>query len=212
MLKIKTNRKNISLADKHFEPWLNNEIIKSVPSTSDFLCRHTLMEFVRNSCLIPGIITEFGVFRGGSAYLICKASENYNKEIHLFDTFSGIPDVSEKDIYWKNGDFSNTSLKLVKNYLKKYENILTFHQGEFKDTLKEIEDKKICFAHIDSDTYNSVKVATEYVLPRLSQGGIIFYDDYGDLVSQGVKNYIEDKFKKEEIIYIPTKQAFYIKK
>src|SRR4051812_38244941 len=42
---------------------------------------------------IPGEIAEVGVYKGGSAKLICTTTK---KPVHLFDTFTGLPETSAK--------------------------------------------------------------------------------------------------------------------
>src|SRR3989344_6279037 len=44
---------------------------------------------------VRGDIAEVGVYRGGSAKIICLMSDKIgiNKKIHLFDTFEGLPEV-----------------------------------------------------------------------------------------------------------------------
>ena len=51
-----------------------------------------LYNAVRDTVKVPGDIAEVGVYRGGSAKLICEAKGH--KKLHLFDTFEGLPDLS----------------------------------------------------------------------------------------------------------------------
>ncbi len=44
---------------------------------------------------IKGELAEVGVYKGGSAKLICEAKGN--SILHLFDTFEGLPNVGEND-------------------------------------------------------------------------------------------------------------------
>jgi hypothetical protein len=49
---------------------------------------------VAKTAKVDGDIAEVGVYKGGSAKLIC---ETTNKPVHLFDTFEGLPDICEND-------------------------------------------------------------------------------------------------------------------
>ena len=69
---------------------------------------------------IEGDIAEVGVYKGGSAKLICEIKNQ--KHFHLFDTFEGLP-KTEKDDLVKAGWLDDTSLNSVQNYLKKYDKI-----------------------------------------------------------------------------------------
>jgi hypothetical protein len=75
---------------------------------------YQLFATVKAVAKIQGDIAEVGVFKGGSAKLICEAKGN--KRLHLFDTFEGIPKVETIDTpkFYK-GQYSS-SLEDVKNY------------------------------------------------------------------------------------------------
>ena len=78
---------------------------------------------------LNGNIAECGVYRGGSARLL--ATIFPEKKIFLFDSFQGmIENDSINTAYkpMKKGDFSNTSLDSVKEYLSDKSNCL-FFQG-----------------------------------------------------------------------------------
>ena len=48
---------------------------------------------VKRTAKIEGDIAEVGVYKGGTAKLICEAKGN--RVLHLFDTFTGIPNIQE---------------------------------------------------------------------------------------------------------------------
>ena len=50
---------------------------------------------VKKTEKIEGDIAEVGVYKGGSAKLICEATNK--KPVYLFDTFEGLPDLCEID-------------------------------------------------------------------------------------------------------------------
>ena len=61
---------------------------------------------------INGEIAEVGVFRGGSAMVLCHVFPW--KVVHGFDTYTGIPeDDSEVPDGHKQGDFANTRPSIV---------------------------------------------------------------------------------------------------
>lgn len=67
-----------------------------------------------NSIKLGGSIAELGVYKGGSAKLLCSFSQD--ADIHLFDTSEGMPETSNVDHHQK-GDSSDCSLTEVKTYL-----------------------------------------------------------------------------------------------
>ena len=53
---------------------------------------------VKRTQKVPGDIAEVGVYKGGSAKIICSAKGD--KSLHLFDTFEGLPKVDDIDMVW----------------------------------------------------------------------------------------------------------------
>ena len=69
--------------------------IYRVQKEADMLCSineaYQITSAVRITKKIPGDIAEVGVYKGGTAKLICM--NKGDKTLHLFDTFEGIPEV-----------------------------------------------------------------------------------------------------------------------
>lgn len=196
-----------------------NQIVSKIEYTPcDKLRCFIIYQIAQNAFLLNGDIAEIGVYRGGTARIIAevfnqkeKCSEVCStllKKIHLFDTFSGMPPSdSEKDFH-KEGDFSDTSLDLVKNSLIEFDNI-HFYKGIFPETAEPIMDTSFCLVHIDVDIYKSVLDCCDFFYPRMVQGGIMIFDDYGFLSCPGAKEAVDTYFldKPETPVYLPTGQA-----
>jgi len=136
----------------------------------------TLYWAVEASSKIKGDIAEVGVYRGGSAKMICEAKGNRN--LHLFDTFEGFLNVQDLNSpYVSPGDMSNTSLEEVKDFLKDYDNIY-YYKGVFPKTAEPVKDKRFSLVHIDVDIGPSVTDSLEFFYPRMNEGGIIVMHDY----------------------------------
>jgi O-methyltransferase len=163
---------------------------------------------VKRTMKIDGDLAEVGVYKGGSAKLICEA--NREKPLHLFDTFEGIPKVDDidKSLFYA-GQFSS-SFEEVKESLKKYENV-HFYKGFFPDTAHPVRDKKFSFIHLDVDTYQSTISCLRFFYPRMSRGGIIISHDYINAagVRKAFDDFFEDKF--EPIIEMSGTQCLIVK-
>jgi len=123
---------------------------------------------------LPGCLAEVGVYRGGASYLM--ASISPQKEIHLFDTFSGLPEADMDRL--PKGAFHNTSVKQVRDLLSPFEQVFIY-EGFFPDTAEGFPpDKKFCLVHLDGDLYPTTKDGLEFFYPRLVPGGVIVLDDY----------------------------------
>lgn len=159
-------------------------LIKNVKKEVDFaffpMEAFVLFSIAKSQSNLEGEMAEVGVFQGGSSKIICEAKKT--TPLHLFDTFSGLPKISERDThfgikYWKDNQFNNTSENDVKNYLSKYENVFTY-SGKFPDTGEPIKEKKFSFVHLDVDLYESTKNCLEFFYPNLIEGGIILTHDF----------------------------------
>jgi hypothetical protein len=148
---------------------------------------------------LKGDVAEVGVFQGGSAAEMVECFPG--RDIHLFDTFKGIPDtVTEYDGTYKPGDHSETSLKKVKERFKDNENVYIY-PGFFPDTAGPVSNLSFCFVNIDVDIYRSMTDCWEFFYPRLCKGGIFYIeDDYDSPATPGVtkatNEFLADKPEK----------------
>jgi len=148
---------------------------------------------------IEGDIAEVGVYRGGSARIICEIKGN--RPLHLFDTFMGLPEVEEIDSSFKKGQYAEV-YKNVKKYLEKYSNI-HFYKGIFPLTSYPLKNKKFSFVNLDVDLYKSTLDCLNFFYPRMTRGGIIISHDY--IYAAGVKKAVDEFFKdKPEPIVTPS--------
>lgn len=197
------------------QPWESNTKFKDMMSKVygyslvDPVRCYMIYQFSKQACRVSGDIAEVGVYKGGTARILSKVSEPYVKTLHLFDTFEGMPPCdSERDLH-KEGDFSDTSLDVVKKYLLDCPNIL-FYRGLFPGTALTIKEKRFCFVHIDVDIYKSILDCCVFFYTRMEKGGIMIFDDYGSLSCPGAKMAVDEFFfdKPEKPSYLPTGQCF----
>jgi hypothetical protein len=177
-------------------------LIKSVKKEVDFAFypyeAYMIYSVASSQSKLEGDMAEVGVYQGGSAKLICEAKGD--KSLHLFDTFTGLPPLSESDThfgvkFWKENEFNNTSEDKVKQYLGKYGNVKTY-QGKFPETSEPVKNTKFSFVHLDVDLYQSTIDSLEFFYPRLVRGGIIMTHDYH---SGGVHKAFEEFFSSKQI-------------
>lgn len=144
-----------------------------------------------------GVFAEVGVFRGASAKLICEAKSE--TELHLFDTFEGLPDqIHSTDARFKKKMFAADEQK-VRMRLNEYSNV-SFHVGLFPETAQSIKDQMFSFVHLDVDLYEVTKAALDFFYPRMLPGGRILSHDYGQCegVWKAFDEFVADKPEKCE--------------
>lgn len=155
-----------------------------------------------------GDYAEVGVFRGGSARLMCEMKGD--KQLHLFDTFEGLPPAAEIDRNIHRVGQYRAAIDLVREYLGEFDNVF-FHKGLFPDSTDGLEDRTYALVHFDVDLYEGTKACFEYFYPRMASGGVMISHDYdwASGVRRAVDEFFEDK--PEPVIELPSTQCMIIK-
>lgn len=126
------------------------------------------------ACAPPGCFVEVGVYRGGSAQHLLSVAEVQGRQLHLFDTFTGIPCKCEADPH-EIGDFADVDYTAIVAALPG----ATFHPGLFPQSLAPLPP--VAFAHIDVDQYESTRDACAALGPLMASNGVMLFDDVGCL-------------------------------
>lgn len=184
----------------------------------DQVRRHTLLSEERLGILyqlscqarhVPGDAVEIGVYKGGTALLMATALQNSTQQIHLFDTFCGMPAAKPGIDLHRSGDFSDTTAESVSSLLQDFNNI-HLYPGLFPDSLpRDWHHRQFCLVHIDVDIFSSTLACCQFFYPRLSSGGAMIIDDYGFPSCPGVRKAVVEYFGNydQRPLYLPTGQA-----
>lgn len=136
---------------------------------------HSIQTMLDLAAFTPeGCFVEVGVYRGGTAWYLSKLAAKQGRVLHLFDTFTGIPDRGPDDKEHKIGDFGDTSFEAVKRAVPG----AIYHVGIFPGTMDPDWTDPVAFAHIDCDQYSGIKASIERIYPLMPTGGIMLFDDY----------------------------------
>lgn len=130
--------------------------------------RYFLVQMLRQTLRgIPGYVAECGVYRGGTAYLLARViAQESPRKLLLFDTFAGIPETDAAADVHRAGDFADTGLADVQNYLREFPNVV-FYPGLIPETFRHVPPDAYAFVHVDLDVYAAVRDATAYFYDRL---------------------------------------------
>jgi len=169
------------------------EFRKRAKKYNTLVDRFRLNKLYKYCSMTEGEIWECGVYKGGTA----NALAGFNRKLRLFDTFEGMPEVSEFDNFHKKGDFKADIPDIPNAFI---------YKGFIPDTFRGLEHCKIGFAHVDVDIYQSVLDCCEFIVPRLN--GIIVFDDYGFRTCKGAKMAV-DYYFGNKIKRLWTRQAIY---
>jgi O-methyltransferase len=169
---------------------------------------YSIYSAVVETAKIKGSIAEVGVFKGGSARLISSAKGE--RELHLFDTFEGLPPVNPKyDPNFRQGTFEG-SLEEVRALLSGVGNV-QFHKGLFPDSATGLEHLRFSFVHLDVDLYESTKRCLEWFYSRMMPGAMLISHDFVD--AEGVRKAFREFFadKPEVLVELTGTQVAFIR-
>jgi hypothetical protein len=190
-----------------------SKVLKKIRSETELLLEdieaYHLYMAAKRTQKVPGDIAEVGVYKGGSAKIICAAKGE--KSLHLFDTFEGLPKVDEIDMVWPfyEGKFS-ASYDDVRRYLSTESNVC-FYKGTFPATSGPVKENTFSMVNLDVDTYESTRQCLEFFYSRMSPGGIFISHDY--ITAPGVKKAFDDFFegKAEPVLETAGSQCLVVK-
>jgi hypothetical protein len=167
---------------------------------------------------IAGDIVECGVWKGGSMMAVARTlMENQaTRTLHLFDTFEGMPEPADvdKDIRGETAAsrmeredkatswvWAYSPLDEVKRNLRDTgydERRVVFVKGKVEDTIPAKAPDQISLLRLDTDWYESTYHELVHLYPRLTVGGVLIIDDYGDWegARRAVDQYMEENHLK----------------
>lgn len=161
-----------------------------------------LIEAVRHvtAAGIEGDFVECGVWRGGSmqamAWTLLGLGVD-DRELHLFDTFEGMPPPTDDDRRTRDGASAEDLLREhdQSHRVWAYAGLddvregmaetgypgerVHLVQGMVEDTIPTQAPERIAILRLDTDWYASTKHGLEQLYPRLAPGGVLLLDDYG---------------------------------
>lgn len=150
---------------------------------------------------VQGVVLEFGTRWGQNLALFesfrgIYEPYNHNRRFVAFDTFEGFPSVHAKD--GKADVVQVGALGVTKGYENYLDEVLAFHEGESPIShirkyklikgdatktlpryLEEHPETVIAMAYFDLDLYEPTKACLEMILPRLTKGSVIGFDELG---------------------------------
>lgn len=180
-----------------YSPWLDDEafmrLFKAVSNHTlvDIYRCHELYSLALRNASVPGDVVEVGVWRGGTAALLaCAAPE---KTAHLFDTFQGVVKSDARfDTFYQDGEHADTDQETVKALFSSLGINCRIHCGMFPDDTLDGLPEKVSLAHLDVDTYGSVRQSFYAIWPRVQPRGVIIFDDYGQYGCEGATQAINE--------------------
>ncbi len=142
---------------------------------------------------VPGDLLEAGVWRGGATIFmraVLNAYGDTDRVVWVADSFQGLPKpdpdrfpADEGDKHWTWPQLA-VSLEDVQANFARYgllDGRVRFLAGWFRDTLPQAPVQRLAVLRVDADMYESTMEVLTSLYPKLSAGGYVIIDDYGDV-------------------------------
>lgn len=161
-----------------------------------------LMHYAMQCSGLPGDMVEFGCHTGRTAALLSALTV---KPFWLYDSFEGLPDRLPQDEgsleHFRRGVLAVPMDEVEARFSRLKLPPPIICKGWFSELESDRVPQRICFAHLDGDMYESIRVSLAHVYPRLVAGGACIIDDYGWTGTSGVKIAVDEfmKFKREQV-------------
>jgi O-methyltransferase len=144
---------------------------------------------------VPGDLIETGVWRGGTTIFmraILKAHGVTDRLVWVADSFAGLPPPDLARYPFDSGitlhQFPQLAISLerVQDNFRRYgllDEQVRFLKGWFRDTLPVAPIDRLAVLRLDGDLYESTIQALEALYDKLSAGGYVIIDDYGNVAA-----------------------------
>jgi len=143
-----------------------------------------LLKFVKETENFSGDVLELGTYKGGTTVMLARFLKKIGSKRKIFscDAFIGLP-TDDKFSRTKNakGKYSDCDPDSVLRKFQKFgvDDKIILIEGLFEKTLYDkLAEQKFSLVFVDCDLYDTTKFCLDFVFPRLSEGGIIMFDDY----------------------------------
>lgn len=134
---------------------------------------------------VTGDVVEFGCYIGTTSLFLQRllSSKQSEKTLHVYDSFEGLPQKSEKDGSVAGEQFTVGELAVSKKtfqqtFMRASVQMPIIHKAWFNELTEKDVPAHISFAFLDGDFYSSIHDSLKLVLPHLSKGAVVVVDDY----------------------------------
>ena len=117
--------------------------------------------------------------------------------LFIYDSFEGLPKKTTEDASvlgedFKAGELAVTKREVKERFLRAGLPVPVIVKGWFANLAPSDLPKKIAFAFLDGDFYESIRDSLKLVLPRMVEGGILVVHDYSNPALPGVKKAVSE--------------------
>jgi O-methyltransferase len=186
-----------------------SEIVKSCPVKSKaggypnmLVHLYQALSYVAERKL-PGEVTEFGVYQGGTTVIMAKILRHvgYPVKIYGFDTFAGFPARKSMLDNYNDRKCEFPDYQTVRDYCAPYN--IELIPGDICDTYTRLRGIPLALSFFDTDNYSATRRALQMCWDQTVDGGVLAFDHY---YSPGWNKTIGERIAIREVL--GDKRAF----
>lgn len=190
---------------------LADELLQRFPIVTDQMEREELRVILREleqvlRAGVDGAIVEFGCYQGTTALFVQRLLDSlkYSRELHVYDSFAGLPDKTATDAspaghQFVPGSLSASKSQLITHFKKAGLKVPRIHKAWFSDVSPSDVPDSIALAFCDGDYYDSIRDSLRLVWPKLAAGGVVIVDDYSNEALPGARRAVHDFFQGQNV-------------
>ncbi len=163
---------------------------------------------------VDGAVVEFGCYVGTTSLFLRRLLDSYEstKELHVYDSFEGLPPKTAEDQSPLGEAFVEGALHTSLREFERHFTVAglrqpTVHKGWFDEFRVHDVPPVIAFALLDGDFYQSIKASLQLVWPQLARHGVVVIDDYDNDKLPGVAKAVDEFFGGQTPIHIEQSLA-----
>jgi len=181
---------------------------------------------------VPGDFIETGVWRGGATIFmraVLKVLNVTDRVVWVADSFEGLPEPDAEKFPLEAKAFKSAAMtKHYKHLAVGLEEVernfaaygmlddkVKFLKGWFKDTLPSAPIERLAIMRLDGDYYESTRDALINLYDKLSVGGYVIIDDYGEdtwtYCQKAVEEFRTDRGILDPLVRVDKPCAFWRK-
>jgi len=208
--------------------YVNSNAVSMIPLARFDNIKNCIENTLHNG--VPGDLIEAGVWRGGATIFmrgVLKAFGVVDRLVWVADSFEGLPEpdpdlfpleakVQSGPVMQKEYHNLAASLEEVRRNFTAYglmDDQVKFLKGWFKDTLPAAPIGALSLMRLDGDFYESTRDGLNSLYGRLSIGGYVIIDDYGEdswtYCRKAVDEFRSERHIEDPLIAVDSKCSYW---
>jgi len=208
--------------------YINSDAVSMLPLARVDNIRNCIEDILRS--YTPGHLIETGVWRGGAPIFmrgVLKAHGVTDRLVWVADSFEGLPEpdpdqfpleakVQSGPVMQRTYHNFAVGLEEVKRNFAAYgllDDQVKFLKGWFKDTLPTAPIGPLALMRLDGDFYESTRDGLNSLYDRLSVGGFVIIDDYGEdswtYCRKAVDEFRSERHVEDPLIIVDSRCSYW---